>query len=331
MFNRLKTPDPAKRNEREFLQMVVSLICLAINTVIAYIFFEKNNTVLIIGAVAFMISIVTPLIVRFISYHSFFSLNNFMVNNIVKSYGIKPYMKGYYKLLDAVRFRTLGENDKALIAYNDCLKVATDLNIKKACYLEYSKFYSTRVEIIPDLKEACKLFPDETVFFYTVTSYYIWAPMADKEEGRIWIESIADNGPEELRFRAIFRLGVDKMLEGKYEEALSLFFEAKALCKSIFPPYMLMDISVCFACLKRYSEAREYALLTAASVDYNSEEIDIIKEKLDYIFKVTSGTINPETEKLIAEIKRREDAAHDETMTIDEIKERRDEHYDLQR
>ncbi len=331
MNKRKITPNPAKRTEREFLQMVVSLICLAIVTVIAYIYFERNVFIPVIGAVVFLLSVLTPLIVRFLSYHRFFSSANFIVTNVVKSYSVNANMKGYYKLLDAIRFRTLGETEKALISYNDCLSMATDSQMKKACYLEYTKYYPTSVEVIPDIKEACKLFPEETSFFYTVTSYYIWAPMADKEEGLEWINDIAENGPEELRYRAVFRLGVNKMLEGSYAEALELFFRAKELCKCIFPPYMLMDISVCLACLKRYDEAREYAILTAASVDYNSEEIDIIREKLDYVFKATSGEINHETEKLITELKRREDAAHSETMTIGEIKERRDENYDLQR
>lgn len=109
------------------------------------------------------------------------------------------------------------------------------------------------------------------------------------------------------------------MYSGKYEEALGYFLKAKEL-NNAPPSYLILDIAVCYACLGDFDKAREYGVITAAMVD-DKEEIDYIREKLDYIFKAKTNEVNPETEKLVAELARRESGR--ETETLDKYRSNR--------
>jgi glycine hydroxymethyltransferase len=82
--------------------------------------------------------------------------------------------------------------------------------------------------------------------------------------------------------------------------------------------YLLVDMAVCAACLGRYDEARGYAVQAVVATD-SKDDLDYISEKLDYLFRITDGTVNPQSEKLIDELKRRREAAMEDSVQISDI------------
>lgn len=302
--------------------MAVSITAFICNLILVIIFctrfesFESAPDVYIpIFAALIIVFILTPIAARFNAYNVYFnSPKNFNAAYAVHLYQLKGRMKGKYLFLDAVHSRLNGDYQTATIKYNQCLKVATDKRLRLACYKDMAHYMSNYIVLIPILIEGTKEFPKESDIINAVSQYFMWCPTADKKESEEWFSELIENktvAKESLSLAYTF-IGLQKMYSGKYEEAIENFKNAIGTNNSP-PAYLSLDIAVCYACIGDLDAAREHAVIAAATVD-DKNEIDYIKEKMDYVFKAKTNAINPETQKLVAELARRDISRNTESL-----------------
>lgn len=315
--------------------MAVSITAFVCNLILVIIFctrfesFENAPDVYIpLFAALIIVFILTPIAARFNAYNVYFnSPKDFNVAYAVHLYQLKGHMKGKYLFLDAVHSRLNGDYQTATIKYGQCLKVATDKRLRLACYKDMAHYMSNYIILIPILIEGTKEFPEESDIINAVSQYFMWCPTADQKESEEWFCELIQNNSaavESLSLAYTF-VGLKKMYSGKYEEAIENFKNSIGLNSSP-PAYLSLDIAVCYACEGKFDEAREHALIAAATVD-DKNEIEYIKEKMDYVFKTRLNAMNPETEKLVAELARRDLSRN--TESLDKYREKTEDEDDI--
>lgn len=307
--------------------MAVSITAFVCNLILVTVFclrFEPSGSVseLEIGIFAALIAlfVILPLAAKINAYNIYFNPpQGFRASYAVREYQLKGWIKGKYLFLDAIHCRVNGDFLNAALKYSKCLRTATDKRLRLACYKDMMRYMSNYIMLIPVLIEGTKEFPKETELVNAVSRYFMWCPTADPKESEEWFGELIQNNSaakESLSLAYTF-VGLKKMYGGKYEEAIESFKNAVGTNNSP-PAYLALDIAVCCAALGEYDKAREYAVTAAATVD-DKGEIDYIKEKMDYVFKAKTNAINPETEKLIAELARRDLCR--ETQSLDNYRE----------
>lgn len=303
--------------------MAVSIAAFACNIILVSVFCLRyrqsaneniTKTEIMIFITLALIFIITPIAVKINAYNNYFNPpKGFSASYAIHQYKLSGWIKGKYLFLDAILNRVNGDFSTAAQKYEKCLKVAKDKRLRLACYTDMARYMSNSIDLIPRFMDAAREFPDETGFVNAVSRYFVWCPTADPQEGEKWFREVIENNLSAHSTSAAYTfLGCRRMYSGKYEEALELFLKSKEINNSP-PAYLILDIAVCYACLGDFDKSREYGVLAAATVD-DEEEIDYIREKLDYIFKAKTNAVNPETEKLVAELARRDSGRKTETL-----------------
>lgn len=302
--------------------MAVSITAFICNLILVIIFctrfesFESAPDVYIpIFAALIIVFILTPIAAKFNAYNAYFNPpQGFSAPFAVREYQLKGWIRGKYLFLDAIHCRVNGDFQTAVFKYNKCLKIATNKQLRLACYKDMSRYMSKYIVLIPILIEATKEFPEEAELVNAVSQYFMWCPTADPKESEEWFSALIENktvAKESLSLAYTF-IGLKRMYSGKYEEAIENFKNAIGTNNSP-PAYLSLDIAVCCACIGDLDAAREHAVIAAATVD-DKGEIDYIKEKMDYVFKAKTNAINPETQKLVAELARRDISRSTESL-----------------
>lgn len=312
-----ETPQTLVASVTAFIFNIIVIVAFTMN-------YNNDNTfpqsaVYTTVVVLLLVFLLAPVISRVKSYNAFFNPpRGFSISAVIHEYDLRGWIKGKYIFLDAVLSRVNGDTAKAAQLYEVCIRQASDKRLRLACYTEIARFYGHSIDLIPHIVDASKEFPENQLFVSTVSRYFVWCPTADPNEGERWFNEVIEknNNPVSVSAAYIF-LGCRKMYNGEYKEALDLFLKAEEV-NNLPPAYLLLDIAVCYACLKDFDKSREYAVLAAAIVD-DKQEVDYIKEKMDYIFRAELNEINPETKKLVQELARRD--RERETETLDKYRE----------
>jgi tetratricopeptide (TPR) repeat protein len=314
----------------EFIYMIVSIIAFVF-TAIAIIVFSHVSGIYtrfsfeVTAVLVFLCILVIPAVIKAYAYSNMFRFdrkeNNFSASFAINEYKLNGWMKGKYIFLEAVSEACNGNFEHGFELYVECLGTATDLRLRHACYrdmIKNLKRMQNPIRIIPYIRKGFEEFPDDMQIFEHIAQYYMWYPFADENEALEWF-TLAAAGTREsrIRARADFYTGCTLMYRKEYENALEHFILAKS-AMSPAPCYLLVDMAVCAACLGRYDEARGYAVQAVVATD-SKDDLDYIAEKLDYLFRITDGTVNPQSEKLIDELKRRREAAMEDSVQISDI------------
>ncbi|MGN0578973.1 MAG: tetratricopeptide repeat protein [Ruminiclostridium sp.] len=306
------------------MQMIVSVVAFIINLILLIYIAKTNNIpqsgIITIAGFCIGLSFLLPVIIKAYYYSGKFTVKGFSASYAINEYHLNGYIRGKYLFLDAILNRVNGDFASAMECYEKCLKKATDKRLRLACYLDIARNMPQYLDILPVLLEGYEEFPDERDIFQKLASYYMWFEGADREEGTEWFRRVAQNSiSPENRSKAYYYLGMRDYLNLDFEKAKKLFLKSIELTDTP-PAYLLLDTAVCFACLGDYETAREYAVGAAGIVD-DKNDIEFIKEKMDYIFKAKTEAVNPETEKLMQELSRREKAAMEDTVKIEDIRQ----------
>ena len=305
------------------MQMLVSIIAFVINVILLIYITDsieiQKSIIISIACFCIVLSFLLPVIVKAYYYSGKFTVKGFSASYAINEYHLNGYIKGKYFFLDAFLNRVNGDFASAMDCYEKCLKKAADKRLRLACYLDIARNMPQYLDILPVLIEGYEEFPEERDIFQKLASYYMWFEGADREEGTRWFRKVAENSSSpENRSRAYYYLGMREYLSLDFKKAKELFLKSMELTDTP-PAYLVLDTAVCFACLGDYDAARSYAVNAAAIVD-DKNDIEFIKEKMDYIFKAKTEAINPETEKLMQELSRREQAAMENTIKIENIR-----------
>lgn len=305
------------------MQMIVSVVAFIINLILLIYIAKTNNIpqsgIITIASFCIGLSFLLPVIIKAYYYSGKFTVKGFSASYAINEYNLKGYIKGKYLFLDAILNRVNGDFATAMDCYEKCLKKATDQRLRLACYLDIARNMPQYLDILPVLLDGYDEFPEEKDIFQKLASYYMWFEGADREEGQQWFRKVSENSSNpENRSKAYYYLGMREYLSLDFEKAKKLFQKSIELTEAP-PAYLILDTAVCFACLGDYETARSYAVNAAAIVDDKSD-IEFIKEKMDYIFKAKTEAMNPETEKLMQELSRREKAAMENTIKIENIR-----------
>lgn len=310
------------------LEMIVSAIAFFCNLILtgALILIERNGsvrsgtssallTVLALCAAAFLLA---PILVKFSVYRDYRRpTRGFSASYAVKEYRLEGRLKGKYAFLDAILNRVNGDFDAAIRYYEKCLSEALDPRMRRACYTDMARYMNNYIVLMPHFIRASKEFPDEVIFVSVVSSYYLYCPSADRDEGERWFESVM--ALEGDRFRpcrelAYYRIGLIRMYEKRYGEAIELFRRVNTLSKKGINHSLLVNLALCYACIGNYESARESIVHALVMVD-DGEEFDDIREIIEYMFRASTEEINPEIEKLAEELARREEARETVPLT----------------
>lgn len=307
----------------EIPPMIVSIIAYVINIVLLYFNTASNSfvqgTVITFGAFSILLFFFTPILVRAAIYSRYFHIEGFSVEQVINTYNLKGWIKGKYTLFDAIAYRTSNDFQNAFQKYTECLKKTNDDRLKRACYLEITRYMPKHIEYLPVLKEGYEKFPQETEIFLHVSSFYMWESGADLDEGTKWFEkAVEENTDDFIRALSYYYLARRALYRYDFEKAMEFFDTAISLKKCTPAFNIYIDAAVCAACLKNNEEAHKYALLAIENIE-SPEELKLIKEKLDYIFKVNENDINPDSEKLMKELKRRQDAQQENAIKISDV------------
>ena len=306
----------------DILPMIVAIIAYVLNIVILYFNTASNRfvqgTVITFGAISILLFFFTPILVRAAAYSRLFHVEGFSVEKVINTYNLKGWIKGKYILFDAIAYRTSSDFQNAFRKYTECLKKTNDDRLKRACYLEIVRYMPKYIEYLPVLKEGYEKFPQETEIYLHVSSFYMWEAEADLDEGTEWFEKGTENIDDFIAALSYYYLARRALYKYDFEKALELFDMAISLkeCTPSFNIYI--DAAVCAACLKNNERAHDYALLALENIE-SADEFRLIKEKLDYIFKINENDINPDSEKLMKELKRRQDAQQENAIKISEV------------
>lgn len=312
----------------EFLPMVVSLIAFACNIVISVLITNSDEVtskiLFYIGIFCIIVSFFLPIIAKAFTYSGFFNIEGYNQAHIINSYNLNGWIKGKYLFLDAVGARVDNRFADAFFAFNHCLAVATDKRLRLACYKELAVFMPRELLNIPILIKGYEEFPDNEVIFNEIASYYMWFENADDKEGREFFEKAVEMTKDEVRkSHAYFYLGLKKLYASDYDGALELLHKAEELNNNP-PAYLYLDTAVAYACIKDFDNARAYAFKAVTKVD-NAADIDYIKEKLEYLFRMNTSEINPEVEKLVAELSRRDQIHTSDSISMADIEKKVEE------
>lgn len=306
----------------EILPMIVSLVAFVCNIAISVLITGSDEitskTFMYIGIFCLILSFFMPIIAKAYTYSGFFQIEGVSYAQIINSYNLTGWIKGKYLFLDAVGYSAGKKYTEAFFALNNCLAIATDTRLRKACYRELAVNMPRELVNIPILINGFKEFPEDDIIFNEIASYYMWFENADDKEGIEFFEKAVElSTSNERKSHAYFYLGLKKLYASEYDEAIELLLKTEKLNNNP-PAYLYLDIAVNYACLKDNYNARKYALKAASKVD-NAGDIDYIKEKLDYLFRINTSEINPETEKLVKELHRRNEANQDNSVKMAEI------------
>ncbi|MDE7234867.1 MAG: tetratricopeptide repeat protein [Ruminiclostridium sp.] len=271
-------------------------------------------TILILFSV---VCFLTPALVRIFMYQHYRQPQGFSASYAIHEYHLEGWLKGKYLFFDAIFNRVNGDFDEAIRYYEKCLSEATDPRMRRACYVDMARYLNNYIVLMPHFIRASKEFPNETIFINVVSSYYLYCPSADRDEGERWFESIMALEGEEFkpcREMAYYRLGLIRMYEKRYGEAIELFSRVNTLRKNGINHSLLINLALCRACVGDFDRAREAAVHALVMVD-NEVQFDDIREIIEYMFRANTDEINPEIEKLAEELARREEARETVPLT----------------
>jgi len=316
MNNRPKKPNP------EILPMIVTIVAYVINMVLLFLNTASDGfvqgTVIVFGAVGILVFLFVPVLVRAAAYSRYLNVEGFSVAQVINTYKLTGWIKGKYILFDAIGYRTSNDFQNAFLKYTECIRKTNDDRLKRACYLEIARYMPKYIEYLPVLLEGYEKFPQENEIFLHISSFYMWEAEADLNEGTEWFRKGTENKDVFIRALSYFYLARRALFRYDFENAMQLFDTAISLKKCTPAFNIYIDAAICAACLKDTGKARQYALLAADNVD-STEELDLIKEKLNYIFKINENELHPESQKLIKELKRRQDAKQEDSIKISEV------------
>ena len=308
------------------LEMIVSAVAFLCNLILVGILalvvlpardiYDKPAlvTLLILFALVFFLA---PAIVRIFVYQNYRRPQGFSASYAIKEYHLEGCLKGKYAFLDAILNRVNGDFDEAIRNYEKCLSEATDPRMRRACYIDMARYLNNYIVLMPHFIRASKEFPNETIFINVVSSYYLYCPSADRYEGENWFESVMaleGDSFRSCRELASYRLGLIRMYEKRYGEAIELFSRVNTLTKNGINHSLLVNLALCCACMGNYEGARENAVHALVMVD-DGGEFDDIREIIEYMFRAKTEEINPEIEKLAEELTRRENARETVPLT----------------
>lgn len=310
--------------------MVVSIIAF-ICTAVAIIVFSRTSGIYtrfsfeVTAVLVFIGILVIPAMIKAYAYGNMFKYdrneNNFSASFAINEYKLTGWIKGKYTFLEAVSEACNGNFEHGFELYVDCLGTATDKRLRRACYrdmVKNLKRMSEPIRLIPYIRRGFEEFPDDITLFEYVAQYYMWYKFADEKEAAGFFASAAESTNEpRIKSRACYFMGFTEMYNKEYEKAEAHFLEAYSMMKPA-PCYLMIDMAVCEACLGKFGEARDFAVKAVMITD-NQDDITYIGEKLDYIFKVVGQPVNPDTEKLVDELKRRRDAAMEDSVHVGDI------------
>lgn len=305
------------RNKKhpDFIYMVVSIVAFICTAIVAIVQTrsdgELRKALTAFAPAIFLGSLLIPAIVRVDAYSSVFRsqarTGNFSATYAINQYKLHGWIKYKYKFLEAISEACNGNFEHAFELYTFCLEKSDNAVLRVACYKDMVKNLNrmnNTVRLVPYIIKGCEEFPDERDLFEWVAGYYMWYRYADETEALEWFGKAAKlTTDDRIKARAHFYTGLSFLYNKQYENAETELAEAYTLF-SPPPCYLCVDIAVCKACLGKNDEAREYAVQSVVVADDQSD-IDYISEKLSYMFKTTSEDVNPETQKLIEELKRR--------------------------
>lgn len=315
---------PKKPNTR--LEMIVSSVAFVCNLVLvgilALVVLPARDihdkpaliTLLILFAFVFFLA---PAIVRIFVYQNYRKPQGFSASYAIHEYHLEGWLKGKYLFFDAIFNRVNGDFDEAIRSYEKCLDEATDPRMRRACYVDMARYLNNYIVLMPHFIRASKEFPNETIFVNVVSSYYLYCPSADRDEGERWFESVMtleDDKFRSCRELAYYRLGMIRMYEKRYGEAVELFSRVNTLNKNGINHSLLVNLALCCACMGNYESAREHIVHALVMVD-DGEEFDDIREIIEYMFRAKTEEVNPEIEKLAEELARREEARETVPLT----------------
>lgn len=308
---------PKKPNTK--LEMIVSAVAFLCNLILvgilALVVLPARNihdkpalvTLLILFAFLFFL---TPVLIRILVYQNYRQPQGFSASYALHEYHLKGWLKGKYLFFDAIFNRVNGDFDEAIRSYEKCLSVADDPRMRRACYLDMARHLSNYIVLMPHFIRASKEFPHDTIFVGVVSSYYLYCPSADRDEGEKWFEFVMALEGENFkacREMAYYRLGLIRMYEKRYADAIELFRRIDLLRKDGLNHSVLVNLALCCACMGNFDHAREHIVHALVMVD-NKEEFETIREILEYMLRAKTEEINPEIEKLAEELARREEA-----------------------
>ncbi len=318
-----------KNKHPEFIYMIVELAAYVCTAVVAIVLTrsdtEINSAMIALAVTVFLFSLLAPVMAKAFAYSEILTYRapkNFNPQYAMKEYDLHGWIKGKYLFLDAIYKVCAGDLPGGYRLYCRCLEKADDKRLRLACYKDMAKNLrrmNSNILLLPHMQAACKEFPNEITFFEWVSDYYLWFDKADEGEGHDWFRSVIDSGvSDRIKARAYYYLGIFSMYHREYAKATDHFRTAYDLY-SPAPCYLCIDIAVCMACLGNYDEAREYAV-QAASITDSEEDLEYISEKITYLFKAKTGEVNPETEKLMEELRRRREYKAKNAVKIDDLK-----------
>ena len=278
-------------------------------------------TVIGLSVPCIFLSFFMPLIAKAFMYNkNLTQIKGVSVAYLINKYKLSGWITGKYLFFDAVINNVNGCPEEAFDMFRQCLKKTKDKRLRLACYNEIMNIhdFDGYMRMLPFMLEACREFPDNSVFFEWCSGYYIFFDQADEREGSAWFRAAAENTSDRsIKARAFYYLGVNRLYNMDYSAAEDCLMQAYELFERKFGE-LCVDMAVCCTCLKKYEEARKYAI-QAVAVSGTEQELDRIKEKLDYLFITSSEALNPDTEKLVAEIKRRKAYFKENSIKTEDI------------
>ena len=319
-----------QKKHPEFIYMVVSIIAF-ICTAVAIIVFSHTSGIYtkfsfeITAVLVFISILVIPAIIKAYAYGNMFKYdrneNNFSASFSINEYKLTGWIKGKYTFLEAVSEACNGSFERGFELYVECLGKAEDKRLRHACYrdmVKNLKRMSDPIRLIPYIRKGFEEFPDDVTLFEYVGQYYMWYKFADeKEASEFFSKAVECSNETRIKSRAYYFMGFTEMLNKEYEKAETHFIEAYSMMKPA-PCYLMIDMAVCEACLGKFDEARDCALRAVMITD-NQDDVNYIGEKLDYMFKAVDQPVNPDTEKLVDELKRRRAAAMEDSVQVSDI------------
>lgn len=318
-----------KKKHPEFRYMIVSItafVCTAVTAIVqSYAVGELSVVLMTLAPIIFMGSLLVPLFTKIDAYSEFFKSQarsgNFSASFAINEYKLTGWIKGKYLFLEAMSDACNGSFETAFEKYVKCLDRAEDKRLRLACYkdmVKNLKRMNSAIRLVPYILRGCEEFPDAPELFEWVSGYYMWSRYADRNEACEWFRKVTEGGGSDvIKARAYFFLGVCALYSKEYEKAEGYYIKAYELFGTPHC-YLCIELAVCHACLGKYDEAREYAMEAMINTD-NKDDVDYIAEKLDYMFRIKTGEVNPETEKLVNELIRRREADAEKSVAVADI------------
>lgn len=319
------------KNPNTKLEMIVSVVAFLCNLILIIVFItvflpsrsaalsaERTVSAILLLVLFALLFFFIPVLARLFVYQTWAQPpKGFSAGYAIREYHLEGWLKGKYAFFDAILNRVNGDFDGAIRAYEKCLAKATDPRMRRACYIDMARYLNNYIVLMSHFIRASKEFPNETIFVNVVSSYFLYCPSADRDEGERWFESVitlSGDSFQPCRELACYRLGMIRMYEKRYGEAIGLFSRINLLHKNGLNHSVLVNLALCCACVGNFEAAREHILHALVMVD-DGEEFDDIREIIEYMFRAGTEEINPEIEKLAEELARRENARETVPLT----------------